>query len=178
MIWWRNPCRDRTLQPLDSQMIFSKVRHTHCKTHPGQKCTQLNCRPLHTIVLNRPLIRYLTLYYTIVNWVTLAWTGIHSRAMWPPKKNNNNKEDNFDDQKCQLHNWELSLPHAHFNVQHFDVYTYFSGTLFLSRAPVPSSDIVTCPQGWRTVEQLREENGEKLAYERLKSVFHCVASCW
>ncbi|KAL8580115.1 hypothetical protein ACOMHN_061229 [Nucella lapillus] len=45
---------------------------------------------------------------------------------------------------------------------------FLKGTLFLSRAPVPSSDIVTCPQGWRTVEELREENGEKLAYERLK----------
>ncbi|XP_025088502.1 1-phosphatidylinositol 3-phosphate 5-kinase-like [Pomacea canaliculata] len=42
------------------------------------------------------------------------------------------------------------------------------GAMFLSKAPVPSSDIVTCPQGWRTVDQLREENGEKLAYERLK----------
>ncbi|XP_076460083.1 1-phosphatidylinositol 3-phosphate 5-kinase-like isoform X2 [Babylonia areolata] len=45
---------------------------------------------------------------------------------------------------------------------------FLKGTLFLSRAPVPSSDIVTCPQGWRTVDELREENGEKLAYERLK----------
>lgn len=47
---------------------------------------------------------------------------------------------------------------------------FFQGAMFLSKAPVPSSDIVTCPQGWRTVDQLREENGEKLAYERLKYV--------
>lgn len=46
---------------------------------------------------------------------------------------------------------------------------FFKGTLsFLSRPPVQSSDPVACPQGWRTVEKLREENGEKLAYERLK----------
>ncbi|KAK7498566.1 hypothetical protein BaRGS_00010226 [Batillaria attramentaria] len=45
---------------------------------------------------------------------------------------------------------------------------FLKGALFLSKAPVPSSDIVTCPQGWRVVEQLGEENGEKLAYERLK----------
>ena len=55
------------------------------------------------------------------------------------------------------------------------VFVCFSGTLFLSRAPVPSSDIVTCPQGWRAVEQLREENGEKLAYDRLKYVSDSVA---
>ncbi|XP_070187506.1 1-phosphatidylinositol 3-phosphate 5-kinase-like isoform X2 [Littorina saxatilis] len=45
---------------------------------------------------------------------------------------------------------------------------FLKGAMFLSPAPAPTSDIVTCPQGWRSVEQLREENGEKLAYERLK----------
>ncbi|KAK0041710.1 1-phosphatidylinositol 3-phosphate 5-kinase [Biomphalaria pfeifferi] len=30
-----------------------------------------------------------------------------------------------------------------------------------------STDL-TCPHGWRSVDQLREENGERLAYERLK----------
>ncbi|CAG5126011.1 unnamed protein product, partial [Candidula unifasciata] len=45
---------------------------------------------------------------------------------------------------------------------------FLKGALFLRNPPVPSSDLVTCPHGWRSVDQLREENGEKLAYERLK----------
>ncbi|XP_035827768.1 1-phosphatidylinositol 3-phosphate 5-kinase [Aplysia californica] len=45
---------------------------------------------------------------------------------------------------------------------------FLKGALFLGKPPMPSSDVITCPHGWRAVEQLREENGERLAYDRLK----------
>ncbi|GFN83677.1 1-phosphatidylinositol 3-phosphate 5-kinase [Plakobranchus ocellatus] len=43
---------------------------------------------------------------------------------------------------------------------------FLKGAVFLGRSQAATS--VTCPTGWRNVDQLREENGEKLAYERLK----------
>ncbi|RUS80457.1 hypothetical protein EGW08_011773, partial [Elysia chlorotica] len=43
---------------------------------------------------------------------------------------------------------------------------FLKGAVFLGRPQVATS--VACPTGWRNVDQLREENGERLAYERLK----------
>ncbi|XP_059146645.1 1-phosphatidylinositol 3-phosphate 5-kinase-like isoform X3 [Physella acuta] len=45
---------------------------------------------------------------------------------------------------------------------------FLKGALFLGKTPMASPDESTCPHGWRSVEQLREENGERLAYDRLK----------
>ncbi|CAL1530359.1 unnamed protein product, partial [Lymnaea stagnalis] len=45
---------------------------------------------------------------------------------------------------------------------------FLKGALFLGKPPMTSSDVVVSSHGWRSVEQLREENGERLAYERLK----------
>ncbi|KAH9523854.1 hypothetical protein Btru_047241 [Bulinus truncatus] len=44
---------------------------------------------------------------------------------------------------------------------------FLKGNLFLAKSTMVNSDL-TCPHGWRTVDHLREENGERLAYERLK----------
>ena len=43
------------------------------------------------------------------------------------------------------------------------------GAMFLGRPQASTS--VTRPSGWRNVDQLREENGERLAYQRLKYDF-------
>ncbi|GFR67626.1 1-phosphatidylinositol-3-phosphate 5-kinase [Elysia marginata] len=43
---------------------------------------------------------------------------------------------------------------------------FLKGAVFLGRPQVATS--IACPTGWRNVDQLREENGERLAYERLK----------
>ncbi|XP_046543785.1 LOW QUALITY PROTEIN: 1-phosphatidylinositol 3-phosphate 5-kinase-like [Haliotis rubra] len=44
---------------------------------------------------------------------------------------------------------------------------FLKGSLFVGKSIPASADTITCPHGWRNADQLREENGEKLAYERL-----------
>ncbi|XP_048238602.1 1-phosphatidylinositol 3-phosphate 5-kinase-like isoform X1 [Haliotis rufescens] len=44
---------------------------------------------------------------------------------------------------------------------------FLKGSLFVGKSVPASADTITCPHGWRNADQLREENGEKLAYERL-----------
>ncbi|ESP03189.1 hypothetical protein LOTGIDRAFT_137804, partial [Lottia gigantea] len=51
---------------------------------------------------------------------------------------------------------------------------FLKGTL-LTESVTASSDVISCPHGWRIVDELREENGEKLAYDRLRT---CHTEHW
>ena len=61
VIWWRNLCQDKTLQPLDSLMTFSKVMHTDCTMHQCKTDAQPKCRPFCQVFLSWPVVSYLDL---------------------------------------------------------------------------------------------------------------------
>ena len=48
------------------------------------------------------------------------------------------------------------------------VFSVFVGTLFGTMEAAPTVKPVDIPDGWYQVGELREENGEKLAHERLR----------
>ncbi|KAK6165394.1 hypothetical protein SNE40_022328 [Patella caerulea] len=51
---------------------------------------------------------------------------------------------------------------------------FLKGT-FLTDTTTTAPDQKSCPHGWRVVDELREENGEKLAYDRLRT---CHTDHW
>ncbi|KAG1683158.1 1-phosphatidylinositol 3-phosphate 5-kinase [Nymphon striatum] len=48
---------------------------------------------------------------------------------------------------------------------------FLKDALFVNRKGTRTSDVYTAPQGWNNIHNLREENGELLAYERLHGAF-------
>lgn len=69
VIWWRNLCQDKTLQPLDSLMTFSKVMHTDCTVHQCKTDAQPKCRPFCQVFLSWPVVSYLDLtHFCAAEW--------------------------------------------------------------------------------------------------------------
>ena len=55
-----------------------------------------------------------------------------------------------------------------FPIPSVTLFCVFVGTLFGTMEAAPTVKPVDTPDGWYQVGELREENGEKLAHERLR----------
>ena len=82
VIWWRNLCQDKTLQPLDSLMTFSKVMHTDCTVHQCKTDAQPKCRPFCQVFLSWPVVSYLDLTHFVLQNDSLLFLWMLSCCPW------------------------------------------------------------------------------------------------